>query len=281
VLKLRVITAIVLIPLVILAIYYTTLPVFAFLAVLIAAGCAWEWSQLARLSLPVSALFIGLLLVVCYELFQLLIQEPELLPVLFFAAVVLWCLYTVWLVKYQRGINKEPAQSGVSFILGVVTIAFFWIALVFLKQKQDLLGGHPILQLLLIIWGADTGAYFVGRQFGKHKLAVNISPGKTIEGVFGGLVLSSITALLSLWLLPTPPLNYSQTIGLLFMLGFTWLIVIFAVIGDLFESMLKRQVGVKDSGRLLPGHGGLLDRLDSLLAAAPLFALGYGLIYSF
>src|SRR5207302_1283767 len=122
--------------------------------------------------------------------------------------------------------------------------------------------------LLILIWAADTGAYFAGRAFGKHKLLPNVSPGKTWEGFFGAMLMTVIVMGFVVYFLNIPPNNWVP----LFLLGFVT--VIFSILGDLFESMLKRQAGIKDSGKILPGHGGILDRIDSLTSAAPIFALG-------
>jgi phosphatidate cytidylyltransferase len=126
--------------------------------------------------------------------------------------------------------------------------------------------GYVIL-LFLLIWGADTGAYFAGRAFGKHKLAARVSPGKTWEGVFGGMLLALTVALgATQWLEPA-----GQLVPFLVLVAVT---VAISVLGDLAESLFKRIADVKDSGGLLPGHGGVLDRIDSLTAAAPVFTLG-------
>jgi phosphatidate cytidylyltransferase len=124
-----------------------------------------------------------------------------------------------------------------------------------------------LLYVLVAVWLADTGGYFAGKRFGKHKLAKVISPNKTWEGVAGAWGLSSVWALLFYFLISTPNLPVWQWIII------SLLVVTISVVGDLFESVFKRQFGVKDSGNLLPGHGGMLDRIDSLLAAFPVFAL--------
>jgi phosphatidate cytidylyltransferase len=129
-------------------------------------------------------------------------------------------------------------------------------------------GEYLVLLLLVIIWSADTGAYFAGRRWGRHKLAPTISPGKTREGLLGGTLLATLsTVLIAGWFLPTPP---SPAL----LVALAVLTTLFSAGGDLFVSLHKRTVGLKDSGRLFPGHGGVLDRFDSLLAGAPLFALG-------
>ena len=128
-----------------------------------------------------------------------------------------------------------------------------------------------MLFLMVLIWVADVAAYFTGKRFGKHKLAPNLSPGKTLEGVAGAILFSSLFALAaSFWL-------QAGHKSLLFVLV-AQITVIFSIAGDLLESMYKREVGLKDSGTLLPGHGGVLDRIDSLTAAAPLFYTGYSLL---
>ena len=125
-----------------------------------------------------------------------------------------------------------------------------------------------ILLLLLIVWAADTGAYFAGKTFGKRKLAPNISPGKTRAGLFGGLIAAPLVALVAVSLMPVESIGTTQLVLL------SLVTALVSVGGDLMISLHKRTSGFKDSGSLLPGHGGILDRVDSLLAAAPFFALG-------
>ena len=131
------------------------------------------------------------------------------------------------------------------------------------------------MYVFCLVWGADTGAYFAGRKFGKHKLAPSVSPGKTIEGFVGGLITTSILIVAVAIYRDLSAIRFVAFVGL------SLLTVLASVLGDLLESMVKRQAGVKDSGNIFPGHGGALDRIDSLTAAAPLFALGWWLAGGF
>ncbi|MCB1760121.1 MAG: phosphatidate cytidylyltransferase, partial [Gammaproteobacteria bacterium] len=141
-----------------------------------------------------------------------------------------------------------------------------WISLLILHARyQD--GPYLLLFLMILIWVADSCAYFAGRRWGRVKLAPLISPGKTREGVYGAMVGAAICGVLLHQLRP-------QTGPLYLLVVLSVLVALISVIGDLFESVMKRQAGLKDSGALLPGHGGMLDRIDSLTAAAPLFLLG-------
>lgn len=127
--------------------------------------------------------------------------------------------------------------------------------------------------MFILVWCADSGAYFVGRKFGKTKMAPNVSPNKTMQGLYGGLTVGMGVALfISMYWL-----KYTGSVLLVFML-LSAMTIMASVLGDLFESMLKRRAGIKDSGTVLPGHGGVLDRIDSLLSATPIFALGYLLL---
>jgi phosphatidate cytidylyltransferase len=129
------------------------------------------------------------------------------------------------------------------------------------------LGVEYLIFTLLIVWAADAGAYFAGKKFGRVKLAPAISPGKTWEGVVGGLLLvAALAAVIAVW----------QGVSIGVLLPFCLAVAAISIVGDLTVSMFKRTAGVKDSGSLFPGHGGVLDRVDSVAAAAPLFALGLG-----
>jgi phosphatidate cytidylyltransferase len=162
-------------------------------------------------------------------------------------------------------------------VLGLILLPATWFALVFLRE----LGLVFLLTTITLVWVADIGAYFVGKAFGKHKLAIQISPGKSVEGAIGGLVLCYVYAFLCVFYLP-----FEATLFGAWAIRFGWVamflmvtvLTAFSIFGDLFESQLKRLAGVKDSSHLLPGHGGVLDRIDALMPTMPIAALLAGLV---
>ncbi len=260
-LKQRVLTAIVLIVLVLLGIFYLPPLWFAMVTVLIFLLAAWEWGRLIQLSaLPAK---IGLLVAVFLGCVLLQFINATVILVL---GVVTWLLAGCALPYRHTFARLWSTQTWLRWGCGIWLLALAWYAINFIRWQP--LGSSYLLLMLLWIWGADTGAFFVGRRFGKHKLAPAISPGKTWEGAFGGVVVVLLIALVAGMLFP---FGFAHAVGLLIL---ALIIAIISVIGDLFESLIKRQTGIKDSGTLLPGHGGVLDRLDSLISSAPVFALG-------
>jgi len=255
-LKKRILSA--LVALVVLAIVLFVLPAIAarvFIAILFLAA-AWEWggflfkeAQMApRLSYVA---FIGALIGILANN----LPNDQVVDVVLKAALVWWFVALVWMFMFPT-----PIAKAVSWLCGALVMVPAWLALDSLYiRSPDLL-----LFALLIVWVADIGAYFVGRGFGRVKLAPKISPGKTWEGVLGGL-----SAVL---LLAAVASNYLQ-IEIPVLVPFCLAVAMLSIVGDLTVSMFKRSAGVKDSGTLFPGHGGLLDRIDSVTAAAPLFAL--------
>ena len=182
------------------------------------------------------------------------------------AGVALWLLISIALVFYRHS-GHWPLLARVLVL--AISLDLLWIcahALVYLHVAH---GGELLLFMLTLVWVADIGAYFSGRKFGRHKLAPRISPGKTIEGVVGGLCANL------LWMLAVYQYSDGWGLSLPQFIAIGVLTSLVSVVGDLFESVLKREAGVKDSGKLLPGHGGVLDRIDSLIAASPLFVSGY------
>ena len=180
--------------------------------------------------------------------------------------VVMWALIVIGLCFYRHNGNW-PLLGRV--VLLAVGLDLLWICVHGLVYLQATYGGVMLLYLLSLVWVADIGAYFSGRRFGRNKLAPAISPGKTREGVIGGLLANLLWMLVVYWL------SQGWGIALLpfLLVGFATSLI--SVAGDLFESVLKREAGVKDSGRLLPGHGGVLDRVDSVIAAAPVYVSGF------
>lgn len=257
-LKTRVLTALVLAPLVVAAIYWAPLWLYGMLFLGVTAAGAWEWGMLVglRRSGP-RIIYLALYLILAAGLYM----QPALWLPLLVAAAGFW----VWgLVRVLRFTGTE-ALDGIDWLdagLGLVVVAGAYAALLTLRTQPD--GAHWVMLALLLVWLADIGAYFAGRRFGSRKLAPAVSPGKSWEGVIGGMAVTLVVVLgaLALWRQPLLPWLLALPV-----------LVLVSVLGDLFESTLKRRAGVKDSGNLLPGHGGMLDRIDAQLSVLPLFAL--------
>ncbi len=254
----RIKTAIILVIIVGVAMFTTKLPILFLpllsLGVVIAAH---EWTKLMpKRKFP--ARFILLVLVV--TLISVLL--PQLWLLWWALSVVIWVMAFKWVLVFP---NQEKWYGRRLFAMGVVILVAAITAMYSLWQMSP----WWLMYVFLLVWCADSGAYFVGRKFGKRKLAPNVSPNKSIEGLLGGLVTSAIVAIVigSVYL----SLDWIALLAFLLLSGAT---VVASVLGDLFESMLKRRAGIKDSGTILPGHGGVLDRIDSLLSATPIFAFG-------
>lgn len=267
----RLLTAAVLIPLVVWVVLALPTPYLAGLLGLLALGGAWEWaclmgwtSALARWSFVAS---VGAGLAVLALVATPGTTSPLAVP-LMTVALVWWAAAVVWVVRVQSGADAGfPRATAVRVLVGWLVLVPAWAALVELHGSGDD-GPARVMFLMLLIWTADSGAYFAGRRWGATRLASRVSPGKTWEGVAGGAAAVALLTLAALAVLHVPG---PRTV--LFVL-LCLLTVPVSILGDLAESLFKRMAGVKDSGRLLPGHGGVLDRVDSLTAAAPFFTLG-------
>ncbi|MBT7307092.1 MAG: phosphatidate cytidylyltransferase [Gammaproteobacteria bacterium] len=255
--QLRTLSTVVLGPLLLWAIVSLQGEAFTLLLVLLLLPAAWEWSRLAGQKRLWPQLEYTALVILLFYASRLLPLEPLLL-----AALLWWGGALFWLRKF-------PAQTGwlfnpvLRYIAGLFVLLPAWRALEVIHLQEQ--GVGLLFFLLLLIWSADIGAYLVGVRMGKHKLAPNVSPGKSIEGVLGGMAAASLVGVAAFLLLDEVKIMLP-----LFLLS-VLLLVIFSVVGDLVESAYKRHVGLKDSGQLIPGHGGILDRVDSLTAAAPLY----------
>lgn len=263
-LKQRIITACILIPIVVALLFYLPLPLFFLLSTLIMLAGAWEWSQLVGIK-RTSCRFLYLILMMLVFFNSLYVPFHIILVV----GGVWWVIALILMTLYPRLTGYWAKGYVWRGLMGIFVLLPCWVALNFIRNQQD--GIYALLFLFVLIWGADSAAYFSGKKWGRHPLAFQISPGKTVEGVMGALIFTLVIALLALWLCNIPSASWLWSILL------SLVTVIFSIVGDLFESAMKRQIGLKDSGKLLPGHGGLLDRIDSLTSAAPIFALG-GLI---
>jgi phosphatidate cytidylyltransferase len=257
-LRTRIITALILAPTLIAAIYLLATPWLSGLLWMVGAAGAWEWAALAGLSSRASrAAYVGVLTVLAV----LLYANPDLQLIWLQSLVVFWVAALVVVLAYPG--SSDWAVNGWTIgLAGALVLPGAVLALMTIHGLPN--GANWLLFSLLICWAADIGAYFAGRRFGRRKLAAAVSPGKTWEGAIGGLLFALIVCA-----------------GLLFaadQFSVVWMLVLVglvgvSILGDLFESLLKRVSGIKDSGQLLPGHGGVLDRVDSILSVAPCFAL--------
>jgi phosphatidate cytidylyltransferase len=237
----------------------------------IVAVAAWEWARLSgyeRQSLRVSyAVYVAIWLI--------FVRYIPATPILYVGLA--WWLIAIVLVLRYPGTSRFWRQRSVKLGIGLLILIPFWKTMLALREAQMLvdidLGVHLVLfYALLLIWAADTGAYFAGRAFGKAKLAPAVSPGKSWAGAWGGLGCTVVLALVAaFWL----DLSSALTIQLVVV---TVIAAIVSIFGDLTESLFKREAGIKDSSNLLPGHGGVLDRIDSLTASIPVLT---ALLYSF
>lgn len=277
-LRQRLLTIAVLLPLFVWCVLALPTPYFALIIALMVLLGAWEWAGLVGLSGNGERVAYLVIMGAALGGAAWLASVPLLRHAVLAGAVVWWGVAMVWIRRYSRDphgfLHSLRADRPRSFpprwlfgMLGVVVLLPAWLGLVVLHGNA-FAGGYLVLLLMLLVWGADSGAYVAGRLWGRTKLAPEVSPGKSWEGVYGGLAVALLLALGGgLWF----GLDW-RTLVTLALLSFVT--VLFSIIGDLFESMVKRLAGVKDSGRLLPGHGGMLDRIDSVTAAAPVFALG-------
>jgi len=274
-LKTRIITAFVLLA-VLLPILFLLPPIyigaFFLLALLVAA---WEWSRLIAPE-AVRAAWLYALFCLMIIVFLLGMQNATWQFALLLLAVIFWFFAAPFVLA--KGMNLSLQKLRPFYVvLGLILLPATWFALVFLRE----LGLVFLLSSMALVWIADIGAYFVGKAFGKRKLAIQISPGKSVEGALGGLLLCYGYALLCVFYLP-----FESTLFGAWAIRFGWapmflmvtVLVAFSIFGDLFESQLKRLAGVKDSSHLLPGHGGVLDRVDALIPTMPIAALLAGLV---
>ena len=266
-LRQRVITALLLLPLVMAAIFAAPASWFLILLAIILLGGSWEYRRLAGLSdHPGGYLMVIVQAGILAGLFWCSDQWTAGIWVYLSMACIAWLLLFIRLPLYRPDTPLDSSYRRISLVTAVLSVTIGWFALSWVRIQPQ--GSWLILLLLLIVWAADTGAYFAGKTFGKRKLASYISPGKTWEGLLGGLIAAPLIALLASNLMPVKTIEP----GWLVLLSLVAALV--SAGGDLMISLHKRISGFKDSGSLLPGHGGILDRLDSLLAAAPFFALG-------
>jgi len=273
-LKTRIITALAVLPVLLIALFWFPQWAWGVFTLLIVSAAAWEWERFCALAVMPGRIYriatIALLLLMtglyvvpkARDVMQLVAQGLFVLAALFWTVVV-----PLWLAKPWR--STSPVVTGLA---GWAVIFPAWAAFLLLRDVSPLL----LLSLMIIVWVADIGAYFAGRRFGKAKLAAAISPGKTWEGVMGGLI--AVMLYFFAWFLAlryhgsAPWAKDLLVFGMFLPLVFL-LLAGFSVVGDLFESWMKRCADMKDSSNLLPGHGGVMDRIDALTSALPVAGL--------
>ncbi len=260
----RIITAAVLLPLFIAALFYLPNRYWAVLLLAVLLIAAWEWCALAGFGRAGRGIFVGAVLAACLGL--LLVARPPAGAATWVEYGACWIATAFWILVVPAWLSgkwrvRNPVALGIA---GWIVLVPTWVALVRLQQAAG-----ELLMLLGIVWVADVAAYFVGRRFGRRKLAPEVSPGKTWEGVFGAVAAVALYYVLLRIILGPGEVAFLRPAGFMLFV----VITIVSIEGDLFESWIKRQAGVKDSGNLLPGHGGVLDRVDALTSSMPLAAL--------
>lgn len=284
----RVLAALVMAPAAIAAIVLLSTPWLAALAALVLLMGLWEWLKLAGVedTLPrivLVGLNLALMVLLVWASRDAAGINPALFQIVTLVGALAWLLAPLWLWRPGFTAADRPWARAFKLAAGTVAVLPAWAALCLLHSGNfaslaglpEAGGGHGprwLLAALALVWAADSGAYFAGRHLGRRKLAPTISPNKTVEGAVGGLLAGVAVAIgLGLW----AGAGSAQLPALALVAA---LAVAVSIVGDLVESLLKRQAGVKDSGHLIPGHGGILDRIDGVLAAVPVFVVGKGIL---
>jgi phosphatidate cytidylyltransferase len=260
-LKHRILTAIVLIPIFVFLVLKLSPTAFYIFTALIVLWGAWEWSFFMGIKqFPYHLIYPFFIIVV--------LMLAYLFPItsILYLALAWWLIATCLVIAYPKSNPLLGNDVVVRGLMGLFVLVPCWLAVNFIRNGTH--GISILLFLFVLIWGADSGAYFAGKKWGRNKLIPEVSPGKTWEGFWGALLTTALIVVCGLVIFKVPYPTWP--IAMLWCM----LTVLFSILGDLFESMMKRRAGLKDSGHLLPGHGGILDRIDSLTAAAPVFALG-------
>jgi phosphatidate cytidylyltransferase len=273
-LKQRIITALVLLAILLPALFASVAWPFIALSIVMIAAAGWEWARLNGLG-GVAAQGFGAMLGLAATATALTVGVGHVPALLWSAATLVWVLGGAWVLR--GGVAAWPQLHATARLAcGLVLLWLAWLAIAQARVR----GINFLLSVLCLVWMADIAAYFAGRAFGRRKLAATISPGKSWEGVAGGMVGVLLLAQFWLWFDRTAPVDSVSLYGQLVARGGTATLVLgvlflaaLSVVGDLFESLVKRAAGAKDSSQLLPGHGGVLDRIDALLPVCPL-ALG-------
>ena len=266
-LKARIITALLLVPVLISAIIFLPTHILAYLFAAFILLAGWEWSALSGFTSTVSRLaYLILLSLLMFNTFEW-IERLNVLNSLLYAVLIYWLLVFLWLsVASSKQLLANAVNVYFRGAIGLMLLLPTWLSLLALHARPEF-GPQLLLSFFILIWVADSGAYFSGKFRGSRKLAPTISPGKTLEGVYGALFITPIAAV---------PLAFFlgyESVQIVVFSVIALFCTVFSIVGDLFESVSKRAAGVKDSGQLFPGHGGVMDRIDSLTAAAPLFLL--------
>jgi phosphatidate cytidylyltransferase len=265
----RIITALILMGVLVGALLWSPTAVLV-LVTLVIGFTLMEWLQLAGWAAAAAA---GAAVVYAAGLFAFAVAAPNLAEAIGLgvttAATVVWTVIAIWLTRSD--VVERPLPRPATALAAIVLVGAAWLSLLHFLR----LGALTLVSVLFIVWLADTAAYFAGRTWGRRKLAPHISPGKTWAGVYGAIVAVLLAATIAWWLAPEAPL-FSN--GLFAALGWfallpLLLLVAASIVGDLYESLIKRQAKVKDSGQLLPGHGGVYDRVDAMVPLLPAAAL--------
>lgn len=269
----RLLTALVLIPLVVLCLFFLPLQYFVMVILVVLALSAWEWAQFLAISKLINKCLFTLSFTALSALIYYFSVNTDMEIMIFesilILSVVWWLVALLLVARYPKSAQYWQGSLPIKLSFSFFTLVPFFIGMIQLRQigygENTYMGAFWLLYVLVLVWATDSGAYFAGRLWGRRKLAPSVSPGKTIEGLIGGLVVSIVICIIVY-------ISHFFEVTFYNLIVSSILAILASVLGDLTESMFKRQANIKDSGHLIPGHGGVLDRIDSLTSAIPVFA---------